>query len=283
MKKEKYIINPSELSYICHHCAHLKHNYDLEDKGISAGITGELDSLEKKYFLGDVKKLGEKIPKGTIINADHLNMSFQSKILCDKKNRTFRIKGKGDAIIKFEDKTHGIIDYKTSKFKDKKGKNYSKELQDKINEYNAQLHCYDLLYSNLETDKEFLIENLKSSRPTWKEETILNKVNERIEKIKEISIKKTSLMGLVFVYPEELVNQDSLLINFSFTYENVKYEPEKFIDFLTDYIDHLEQPNPPPIPEKCKDPKNRQHCVMHTHFYDEKKIKKTTSNRLKSS
>ena len=50
MKKEKYIINPSELSYRCDHCAHLKHNYGLEDRGISAGITGELDSIEKQFF-----------------------------------------------------------------------------------------------------------------------------------------------------------------------------------------------------------------------------------------
>ena len=76
MKKEKYIINPSELSYICNHCAHLKHNYGLEDRGISAGITGELDSLEKNFFLGDVKKLDTSIPKGKIIDADHKNESF---------------------------------------------------------------------------------------------------------------------------------------------------------------------------------------------------------------
>ena len=36
---KEYTINPSELSYKCDHCAHLKHNYGLEDRGISAGIT----------------------------------------------------------------------------------------------------------------------------------------------------------------------------------------------------------------------------------------------------
>ena len=51
MDIEKYIINPSELSYKCDHCAHLKHNYGLEDRGISAGITGELDTIEKQFFL----------------------------------------------------------------------------------------------------------------------------------------------------------------------------------------------------------------------------------------
>ena len=48
MKAPKvYIISPSELSYRCDHCAHLKHNYELQNKGVSAGITGELDSIQK--------------------------------------------------------------------------------------------------------------------------------------------------------------------------------------------------------------------------------------------
>jgi hypothetical protein len=89
MEKEKYIINPSELSYKCDHCAHLKHNYGLENRGISAGITSELDTIEKQFFLGSTKKISEDIPDGEIIDADHLNMSFQSKILKDNKGRSF--------------------------------------------------------------------------------------------------------------------------------------------------------------------------------------------------
>ena len=49
-KTKEYTINPSELSYKCDHCAHLKHNFELEDRGISAGITGELDSIEKQVY-----------------------------------------------------------------------------------------------------------------------------------------------------------------------------------------------------------------------------------------
>ena len=49
-----------------------------------------------------------------------------------------------------------LIDYKTSKFKEKNGGNYRSDLLKKVKEYSHQLHCYALLYSNLETDKEFL-------------------------------------------------------------------------------------------------------------------------------
>ena len=273
MEKEKYIINPSELTYICHHCAHLKHNFKLEDRGISAGITGELDSLEKDFFLGDVKRLNNNISEGKIIDAGHKNESFVSKVLHDNKKRPFRIKGKGDALIEFKDKTHGIIDYKTSKFKDKNGRNYTKELLKKIKEYDRQLHCYDLLYSNLETDTEYLEKTDKGVAMKWPKKTIKKRVTEKVEHIKKISINKTTLLGLVFVYPEKINKDKSLNINFSFAYQNVEYIPVNFMKFLTDYIDKLEQKKPPPIPAECKNPKASQHCVMHSYFYDEKKLK----------
>ena len=97
----------------------------------------------------EVKKISEDIPDGEIIDADHLNMSFQSKILKDNKGRSFRIRGKGDALIRFKDNTHGIIDYKTSRFKDKKSGERYKFLDTGIKEYSLQLHCYDLLFSTL--------------------------------------------------------------------------------------------------------------------------------------
>ena len=50
MKNKVHVINPSELSYICNHCAYLKKNYDLENRGISVGVTQTLDSIEKKQI-----------------------------------------------------------------------------------------------------------------------------------------------------------------------------------------------------------------------------------------
>ena len=50
MKNKEYIINPSALSYFCPHCEYLKQNYSLVNKSISAGITGELDGIEKHFF-----------------------------------------------------------------------------------------------------------------------------------------------------------------------------------------------------------------------------------------
>ena len=51
-----FVISPSELSYVCDHCAYIGKNFNLYPKMISAGVTQTLDSMEKEYFLGDVKK-----------------------------------------------------------------------------------------------------------------------------------------------------------------------------------------------------------------------------------
>ena len=53
---EMFTISPSELSYLCNHCAYIGKNFNLYPKMISAGVTQTLDSMEKEYFLGDAKK-----------------------------------------------------------------------------------------------------------------------------------------------------------------------------------------------------------------------------------
>ena len=241
-----YTISPSELSYVCDHCAYIGKNFNLYPKMISAGVTQTLDSMEKEYFLGDVKKIDKNIKGGETI--DPFNISFFSKVLKDDKNRPFRIKGKGDAIIKFEDGTSGIIDYKTSKFKEKNNKDYTKELEKKVNEYAPQLHGYSLLYSNLETDKKFLAEHSKAKKP----DSIIKSVEETLKKIKKIKINKTSLLGLVFIYPEELKNKDNISIDFSFKFIEVKYDMQNFMKLLTNYLDILHDKNPPTPDENCE-------------------------------
>ena len=143
-----------------------------------------------------------------------------------------------------------------------------------IKEYSLQLHCYDLLFSNLENEKATVAKLIKERFPKWGDDAVNKHTENRLKKISEISIKKVSLLGLVYVYPEKLVEGNSLTVDFSFSFEKVKYDPDNFKIFLTEYFDNLEKPYPPEVPEKCKDNKQRQHCFMHSFFYDEKKLKK---------
>jgi len=266
-KNKEYVINPSALSYFCAHCEYLKQNYELYNSSIAAGITQTLDSLEKNYFLGDCKKIDLSLPAGKVI--DPYNNTFFSKILEDNKGRPFRIKGKGDAIIKFEDETCGIIDYKTSKFKKNENKtDYFKQedLEKKINEYNPQLHAYYLLYSNLEKDNDFLREQYIRRYRAKKEETIINGVQKILDKIKDVEVDKAKLFGLVFIYPEGGDFTDGINVKMSHKFCEVPIDMKNFIQRITDYLDIMHQDQPPPPPEQCNN------CIMHKHFYDETKL-----------
>jgi len=267
MKNKEYIINPSALTYFCSHCEYLKQNYNLFNSSISAGITQTLDSLEKDFFLGDCRKIDPELPEGEVI--DPYNDSFFSKILRDNKGRQFRIKGKGDAIIKFKDETCGIIDYKTSKFQKhitKPDPFKPEDLQKKINEYNPQLHAYYLLYSNLEKDNDFLRDQYIKRYRAKKEETILKGVDRILEKISHVEVGEPKVFGLVFIYPEGGAFADGLNIKLTHKYCEVPIDLDNFMERITWYLDVMHQKDPPPPPEYCKS------CRMHKHFFDQSKL-----------
>ncbi len=252
-KDKIFNIKPSALSYFCPRCAYDSQIRDLEYSGISAGITQTLDGIEKDYFLGDCKKIDANLDEGEVI--DPYNITFYSKVLLDNKGRGFRIKGKGDAIIKFKDGTCGIIDYKTSKFKKNNKRDYQfkdENLEKKINEYDPQLHAYYKLYSNLEDDPNFL----KSHSSAKSVNTIESSLEKKLEKIRKISVGEPKIFGLVFVYPESeekklRINADSLSVNFSHRYCPVKIDLDNFMSKITSYLDLMFDENSPPRNNKC--------------------------------
>ena len=72
---------------------------------------------------------------------------------------------------------------------------------------------------------------------------------------KEVQLKtinKTSLLGLVFIYPEELKSNNKISIDFSFKFAEVKYDMQKFMKLLTSYLDILDNENPPDHDEDCE-------------------------------
>ena len=275
-----YIISPSALSYKCDHCAYLKHHFDLENRGVPVGVTQTLDKKQKEFFeTHGTKAISKELPDGKII--DPGNTTFSSIIFEDLKNREFRIRGKCDGIIRFNDGSHGIIDYKTSKFKKNDTKDYSfkdKDLDKKITEYTPQLHAYAMLYENLDTNKDFLGEEYKTwYKKLFKKNPSLSKIHEGVSKLelkaKNLKTKNTKLLGLVFVYPEysaPLTNGgDQIGVSFSYRFCDIPIDMKKFLKMITDHIDMLEIPNPPKPPSDC----GAKNCGMHRFFYNEKKLR----------
>jgi hypothetical protein len=277
-KNKVYTISPSDLTYICYHCAYLKKNYSIYNSGISAGITSTLDGIEKKYFLGDCKKISQNLSDGEVI--DPYNINFFSKELLDNKQRPFRLKGKCDAIIKFLDGNAGIVDFKTSKFKREENKKTDKfsdeDLKSKVDEYSPQLHAYSLLYSNLETDKDFLAEQSTAKEAEKK----MISVKKKLEKIKNVSVEEAKTLGIVFIYPDGVIESNRLGVYFSYQYEPLKVDMKNFKDLITNYLDVLYKKEPPPIPESCgtKAGKSMKKCLSHSFFYDVKKLKELKNN-----
>jgi len=272
-KNKVYTISPSDLTYICYHCAYLKKNYNIYNSGISAGITSTLDGIEKKYFLGDCKKISQNLSDGEVI--DPYNINFFSKELLDNKQRPFRLKGKCDAIIKFLNGNAGIVDFKTSKFKREENKKTDKfsdeDLKSKVDEYSPQLHAYSLLYSNLETDKDFLAEQSTAKEAEKKKIS----VKKKLEKIKNVSVEEAKTLGIVFIYPDGVIESNRLGVYFSYQYEPLKVDMKNFKDLITNYLDVLYKKEPPPIPESCgtKAGKSMKKCLSHSFFYDVKKLR----------
>ena len=130
---------------------------------------------------------------------------------------------------------------------EKHGKDYKKELGKKVLEYTPQLHGYSMLYSNLETDEMFLAENSRATKPDKIKESVRN----TLSKIKTIEVKKTSLLGLVFIYPEKLLNEKNIIIDFSYRFEPVDYDIETFKGLITEYLDMLHNPKFPKATKDC--------------------------------
>ena len=275
-----YIISPSALSYKCDHCAYLKHHFDLENRGVPVGVTQTLDKKQKEFFeTHGTKAINKELPDGKII--DPGNTTFSSIIFKDLKNREFRIRGKCDGIIRFNDGSHGIIDYKTSKFKKNHSKDYgfkNEDLAKKIKEYTPQLHAYSMLYENLETDNEFLKDDYKNwYKKIFKKSPTPLKQSDGARKLeikaKNRNIKNIKLLGLIFIYPEyssPLTNGGHQIgISFSYGFCKVKIDMNKFKKMITEHIDMLEENDPPKPPSDC----GAKNCGMHRFFYDEKKLK----------
>ena len=145
-----------------------------------------------------------------------------------------------------------------------------------MDEYDPQLHSYFLLYSNLETNIEFLKERYKKRYPRSIDPAKINAGAEKnLEKIKQISISnKPSLFGLVFVYPEEelpvgKINlEKGFSVPFSYKFEKVKIDIDNYLDKITKLIDMLSLKEPPNPPENCG-------CNLYKYFYDKNRLKST--------
>ena len=132
--------SPSGLTHVnCKRCFYLSYNYGINYSTGFPGVFSTLDIAHKNRFQDlPTKKMFSKLPDGKFyktVNADvakirkkkkepqfkemELPSFIKSSILKDNKSREFFLAGKPDLVVKFDDGTYGILDFKTTSEDDK--------------------------------------------------------------------------------------------------------------------------------------------------------------------
>ena len=145
---ETFKLSPSDFGFLydeCKKCFYLKvkHNFDRPRTPMPSIFT-KIDSIMKNYFEGkSPKDITDSLPDGKVEFGDKW---IQSKPFSDKKtgNKCF-IKGKTDTVLGFNDKTYGVVDFKTTSVK-----------ESNIAKYSRQLHAYALALENAAEGKPSL-------------------------------------------------------------------------------------------------------------------------------
>ena len=140
MTPPSHKLSPSDFAFLwqeCKRCFYLKvvRNFGRPRSGMP-GIFSVIDSRMKDCFQGErTERIVEGLPPGTVAFGEKWVQSAPIEI--PGRDSTIYIKGKFDTIIRFDDDTYGVVDFKTSAPK-----------KTSIFMYARQLHAYAYALEN---------------------------------------------------------------------------------------------------------------------------------------
>lgn len=124
---------PSDLDYAplkCKRCFYLKKKEKLSPGGFPPPVFSNFDVVQKDYFKKlNTKDLTNDLPDGRFLQQNELPGRIVSSELEDLKKRKFILGGTPDIVIKFNDNSYGILDFKTTNLSDTKSDNYKYQLE----------------------------------------------------------------------------------------------------------------------------------------------------------
>ena len=141
-------LSPSDLTFLyseCPRCFYLKVKEGLSrPRGIMPTIFIKIDGIMKDHFEGkSPRDIDPSLPAGKVIFGDRW---LQSKTFKDRRTgNSIYLKGKSDTVLGFDDKSFGVVDFKTSSVKDSN-----------VERYSRQLHSYALCLENAAEGKPAL-------------------------------------------------------------------------------------------------------------------------------
>ena len=214
-------LSPSSLDFQinkCHRCFYLSKKLGIQANNFPPPVFNQLDLIQKSFFINkDTSFISEKLPKGRFLQDNELPKKISSSLLKDNKGRDFKLIGIPDLVIEFEDKTYGIIDFKTTKISEKKA-----------DFYKFQLEAYATIFEN----------------------------PGEINSIKTPLLSPVKKLAILQFDPLKIENKNGMNCNFIFDMGYVELENrihEKLIDRVTLALDILQMNEPPLINENCND------------------------------
>jgi len=139
-EKMNYKLSPSDFAFLyegCKRCYYLKVVQGISQPSIPLpAIFTRMAALLKDHYDGKhTKELHPDLPLGTVRYGEKYVQS--NPIQLPSHNATCFINGRFDIVVEFEDKTYGVIDFKTGK-----------PNEEYLNLYKRQLHAYAYALEN---------------------------------------------------------------------------------------------------------------------------------------
>ena len=226
--------SPSGLTYIhCKRCFYISYKYGINYSGGFPGVFSTFDITHKDRFQDlSTKEMFSKLPAGKFyktVNANDVKIRKKNKeaqfkemelpgliksaTLTDNKSREFFLSGKPDLVVKFDDNTYGILDFKTT------------SEDDKTQSYKHQLEAYAQIFEMpgatgvAVTPKLFPI----------------------------------SYMGLIQFTPKDIFEHNDVNYkqNFNINHYQLKRDTEAFYNHITNLIDIILEKKIPAFNNRC--------------------------------
>ena len=211
---------PSELDYMpmkCPRCFYLAKVKKISLKNFPPPVFSNFDVVQQEYFkTKNTSSLSSCLPSGKIMQKDELPGRVVSTTLKDNKGREFILGGRPDVDIAFDDKSYGIIDFKTTNIK-----------ADKAESYRYQLEAYRHIFTYPGTIKK---------GPTPKLIPITH-------------------MGVLQFFPQSIFDQDEkgCHLNMEMAYSPLEQNNDLFLGRITYIMDILHSQKIPAINSTCYD------------------------------
>lgn len=127
-----YKLSPSDFAFLweeCKRCFYLKHVSGFSrPPGPFPRIFGVIDTAMRNHFMdGGTHMMSPKLPPGRVVYGEKWVQS--EPIALPGHEATLYIRGKFDTVVRFEDDSYGVIDFKTSDIRASQIRLYSRQLR----------------------------------------------------------------------------------------------------------------------------------------------------------